>query len=57
MSNPPTLGQQLAALRQPRERRCLACGKAFTTVFEKQRYCSGACRLRAFRAKRREAQR
>jgi hypothetical protein len=39
--------QQRAALIQLRA--CVVCGEAFTSLHRRRRYCSAACRQRAFR--------
>ena len=52
-------GQQQWRLRHPRlprpaplPRDCAQCGQAFIPTYNNGRYCSGACRLRAFRQRR-----
>ena len=45
------LGRALAALRRLVQRRCPVCGTAFEGAVHK-RYCSGACRQRAYRERR-----
>jgi hypothetical protein len=45
-------GQKLAAARQPKNKRCLVCGKEFVTI-GRGMYCANACKQRAKMARKR----
>ncbi len=53
MDETPSIGQQLAALRRPRERICAVCGRTFTTI-GRGIYCGSTCQKRAYRQRKRE---
>ena len=42
MSNP---GRDLSLMRKPRLVRCAQCGKSFTAVDSRAKFCSNACKM------------